>query len=462
MGQTSSDSSSDPPELLTNRALYRALTRLAIPIMLSNLLQMLFNLADAYFLGRLGREAVAAPSISFSLIFFLAVFGMSFATAGTTLIAQSRGRGDQSRVDFYLGQTTTLVQSISILVAVLGILATPLLLRALQVPADAYEFTRQYMTIIFAGMPFMFMGFVLTATLQGIGNSVTPLVIQIVAIGLNVVLDPLLIYGVGPFPRLEVAGAAYATVFSRFVASGIAVVILVRGRRGIRLTIRAMRPDRAAFRRLVQIGLPASIGQAVSAFGFTVLQGVVNTFGTAVVAAFGVGNRIIGLFNMPAIGFSQATASLVGQRLGAKRKDQAITVVKQSVLTVLIFITIGMALTFFFGSGLVRFFIDDPEVIQYGASMFRIISASVILFALFTVSVGAFQGGGDTKPVMYLNIGRLWLLRVPFAYVLAIALSIGPTGVWWSMFISNLVTAAVGFAILSRGRWLNEIDPDAL
>jgi putative MATE family efflux protein len=451
-----------PGETLDNRSLYRTLVRLAIPIMLNNLLQMLLNLADTFFLGRIGAAAMSAPSISFTLIFFLVVFGMSFAMAGTTLIAQSTGRGDHERADFYLGQTTTVLIGMSIVIAVLGVTLGRQILLLMRVPEDAFAYTQQYLTIIFAGMPFMFLVFVLRSALQGIGNSVTPLIVQAVAIGLNLILDPLVIFGIGPFPRLEVAGAAYATVFSRGVASVIALVILVRGKRGVRLRLRYMKPEWSAVRRLAAIGLPASIGQSVSALGFTVLQGVVNTFGTAVVAAFGVGNRIVGLFNMPAIGFSQATTSLVGQRLGAKRKDQAVTVVKQSVATVAVFITASMLLTFFFGADVVRFFVDDPDVMAYGATMFRIISMSVVLFALFTVAVGAFQGGGDTKPVMFLNISRLWVLRVPLAYAFAIALSMGPDGIWWAMFISNLVTAVVGFLVLSRGRWLTRIDPDTI
>lgn len=430
--------------------------------MLNNLLQMLLNLADAFYLGKLGAAAVSAPTISFNLIFFLVVFGMSFGMAGTTLIAQSKGKRDQERVDFYLGQTTTVLMSMSVVIAIVGITLGGTILRLMQVPEDAFEFTRQYMTIIFAGMPIMFVGFILRSALQGVGNSVTPLIVQSIAIGLNLILDPLVIFGIGPFPRLEVAGAAYATVFSRLVASIVALSILVRGRRGIRLQLRHMKPDWHAIRRLASIGLPASIGQGLSALGFTVLQGVVNTFGTAVVAAFGIGNRIVGLFNMPAFGFSQATTALVGQCLGAKRKDQAVTVVKQSVITVAIFIVSGMTLTFFFGSSFVRFFVSDPDVVQYGATMFRIISMSVVLFALFTVTVGAFQGGGDTKPVMFLNIGRLWGLRLPVAYLLAIVLNWGPDGIWWSMFFSNLVTATAGFLVLRRGRWLSKIDPDTI
>ncbi len=445
-----------------NRELYQSLLSLALPIMLNNLLQMLYNLADAYFLGKLSPAALAAPTISFTMIFFLVVFGLAFSMAGTTLIAQSKGKGDLERANFYAGQTAFLVIAMSIVIAAVGLLATPFLLRAMNVPSEAFEYTRQYMTIIFAGLPLMFVGFLHRAVLQGVGDSLTPLLVQVITIALNVVLDPILIFGWGPIPALEVAGAAYATVFSRFVGAVVAAIMLLRGSRGIRLQGRYMIPDRTALRRITQIGLPSAIGQAVPAFGFTVLQGIVNTLGTAVVAAFGIGNRIVSLFNMPAIGFSQATTSIVGQRLGAKRKDQAVTAVKQSALTVGVFISIGMTLAFFFGASFVRFFVDDPEVTAYGAELFRILSPSVVIFALFTVTTGAFQGGGDTKPVMVLNITRLWGIRVPLAYLLSLALAWGPNGIWWAMFASNLLIATAGFIWLSRGTWLTKIDPDSL
>jgi len=450
----------DKPE--TNRELYRALVTLAVPIMLNNLLQMLYNLVDAWFLGRIGAAAVSAPTISFSLIFFLVVFGLAFSMAGTTLIAQSKGRGDMERANFYAGQTTTMLVVMSFVISGLGLLFTPTLLRVMQVPAEAFEYTRQYMTIIFAGMPLMFVSFLLRAVLQGVGDSMTPLIVQVITILLNVVLDPILIFGWGPIPAMEVAGAAYATVFARFVAAVVSAWFLIRGKNGIRLTVANMKPDWTAMRRIADIGLPSAIGHAVPAFGFTALQDIVNSLGTSVVAAFGVGNRIVSLFNMPAIGFSQATTSIVGQRLGAGRKDLAVTAVKQSILTVFVFIVAGMTLAFFFGASFVRFFVDDPEVIAYGEELFRILSPSVVIFAMFTVATGAFQGGGDTKPVMVLNIARLWGLRVPLAYLLALTLAWGPSGIWWSMFASNLVIATIGFFWLSRGRWLHKIDPATL
>jgi putative MATE family efflux protein len=348
----------------------------------------------------------------------------------------------------------------AVLISILGILFTVPLLKLLSVPQETFGYAQEYMTIIFIGLPFMFVTFILQAALHGTENSVTPLLIQTFTVVLNVVLDPLLIFGPWIFPRLEVQGAAIATVIARVLSSAIAMVILVSGRKGARLTLANMKPNRKAIRQILKIGIPASIGQGVSALGFTVLQGLVNSFGTATIAAFGVGNRIISLFNMPAMGFSRATAVLVGQSLGAKDRPRARLVVRQSVIIIAVFITAGMTFMFFRGATLVRFFVDDPEVLVLGASLFRIVSVGVIFFALFTVLTGALQGAGDTKPVMYLNLARLWVLRVPVAYLLGKVLDFGPDGVWYAMLISNLLTAAAGFIIVRRGKWESTIDPD--
>lgn len=421
---------------------------------------MLYNLVDTFFLGKIGREALSAPSISMNLIFFMIVFAFGFSNAGTTLISQSKGKGDRGRMDFYLGQMTSLILFIAVLISVLGILFTDKLLVLMHVPPDTFQYTSDYLRIIFSGIPFMFMSFVLRSSLQGIGDSVTPLIVQSITVGLNIMLDPILIFGLGPIPAMTVKGAAYATVFSRMVASAIAVGILVRGKKGILLRLHAMKPDKKAVKLLLKIGVPASLGQGLSALGFTVLQGVVNSLGSAVIAAFGIGNRIIGVFNMPAMGISQATAVLVGQQLGAKNHTEAWRVVKHSFITVFVFITLGMSLTFFKGSSVVRFFINDPEVIHHGVMLFKIVSPSVIFFALFTVSTGVLQGAGDTKPIMIFNIIRLWGLRVPVVYLLVSFTSLGAVSIWTGMFISNFFISIAGFILLSKGKWLYTINPD--
>lgn len=447
---------SSPSDIAASRpSQLGTLLRLSVPIMLANLLQTFYNLVDAWYLGRVGAAAVSAPAIAFSVIFFLSVFGIGFSLAGTTLVAQAHGAGDARRVDRFASHTLTIVTVIGVAVGLLGFVGTDGLLWILRVPADSYAYTEAYMRIIFAGIPFMFFYFVLQSVLQGVGDSMTPLKIQLFTIILNVALDPIFIFGWGAIPRMEVAGAAIATVISRGIGALIALWILISGRKGVRVSVADLIPDRESIRAYIEIGLPNSIGQSVTALGFSVLQGVVNGFGTAVVAAFGVANRIIGMFNMPAIGLSRGIASLVGQRLGANEPDQARDVVRVGVLVMLAFITPSMALTFFFGNSLVQFFVNDAEVIAYGATIFRIVSVSVIPFTLFTVINGAFQGGGDTKPVMILNIGRLWGLRVPLAIVLSGF--IGPNGIWIAMFVSNIVTATVGFLLLRTGRWLRRV-----
>jgi putative MATE family efflux protein len=428
--------------------------------MAGNLLQTLYNLVDAFFLGKLGKAALSAPSISFPIVFFLVVFAFGFSMAGTTLISQSKGKNDREKIDFYLGQTTTVMVIVGVLVSILGFVLTPSLLKLLSVPEDAYLFTRQYMRIIFTGLPFMFMAFILQAALHGIGDSITPLIVLGSTVLLNIALDPICIFGFAFVPAMGVRGAAIATVVSRFVGSFVACIILIRGRRGVQLRIGAMRLQGPALRLLLKIGVPASISQGVSALGFTVLQGIVNSFGTSVIAAFGIGNRIISLFNMPAMGFSRATAVVVGQRLGAKDKSHAWLALKQSAISILVFITAGMLFMFFRGSTLVRIFIDDPDVLTYGKELFRIVSISVIFFTLFTVLMGALQGAGETRPGMYLNIARVWVFRAPIAYLLGN--EVGPQGIWWSMFISNFVVAIVGIFIVMRGRWMDRLDPDAI
>lgn len=445
-----------------HRRIHKKLILLALPIMGTNFLQTLYNLADTYFLGRLGKDELSAPSVSFNIIFFLILFGSGFAMAGTTLISQAKGRGDHDRVDFYASQSFTIILAMSVLISIVGVVLTESVLRVLQVPTELMGLSSVYLRLIFLGMPFMFISFVFRAVLQGVGDSVTPLILQLITVVLNIVLDPIFIFGLGPIPAMGVKGAALATVLARTVNSLISLGILILGSREVRLRLRYMVPRLDAMKRLVSIGLPSSIGGSVAALGFTVLQGIVNTFGASVIAAFGISGRIIALFNMPAQGISQATAVMVGQYLGAKDSDGASHVVRFGVETISVFIIIGMTITYLFGNLVTGFFINEPEVIAYGAELFRVVSISVVFFSLFTVINGAFQGGGDTRPIMVLNIIRLWGIRVPFAYILSKTLGMGPSGIWWAMFLSNFLVSIANFILYRTGRWKYQLDPDTI
>lgn len=427
--------------------------RIAAPAMAGSLVETLYNLTDAFFLGKLGSTELSAPSVSTSLVFFLIIFAAGLSGAGTTLIAQMKGRGDGERMNFFMNQTGFILAAASGILTLSGLVLARPILRLLNTPLEVLGPALSYLRIVLFGMPFMFAYFLLQASFSAIGDTVTPLKVHLTAVLANLVLDPLLIFGFGPIPALSVAGAASATVISQGLGALLSLRILIRGRGPLRLRSALLRPDPKAASLILRIGLPSSVGQALSALGFTVLQGVVNLFGTGVIAAFGVGNRLIGLFDLPAHGLSVATTTLVGQALGARDETRAARVVRSSLKLCLVLVGIPIGASVIFGGHLVRFFVADPEAIVVGDRMFKVVAPSVLLFSLYLVLTGAFQGAGDTRVIMVLSVVRLWVVRVPLAYALAFLVGLGPLSIWAAMFVSNLATALAGFVWFRGGRW---------
>jgi putative MATE family efflux protein len=442
--------------------LYSQLIRLSLPIMAGNFMQTIHNLADTWFLGRLGPAQLSAPGVSFSFLFLLVVIGGGFSSAGLTLISQSRGKGDREKQEFYLGQLVGFMTISGFVLAFPIYWLMPFILQALAVPSDVFPFALEYMQIMLLATPIIYLYFAFQNIMQGLGDSITPFLIQVVTVLLNIVFNWMLIFGNLGAPALGVAGAAWGTLIAQAIGVIWGFFLLLKGVKGIRLHFHHIMPKPQSLTLMMEIGLPAALGQSSSALGFTVLQGIVNSLGTPVIAAFSVGNRIINLFMLPALGMSQATTVMIGERIGAGRKDHAVLVLKYAVATIAVFISFWMTFTFFRGDTFVRFFIEDPEVQALGRNLFRIVSPSVVLFALFTVITGAFQGAGDTKPIMTLNMIRLWGLRLPIAWFLVMVVSIGPVGIWISMFTSNLVTASFGFYLLAKRPWMDRLKPEAI
>lgn len=442
---------------LTKGSIFKGLVGLAIPIMLSNLMQTIYNLVDAFWLGKLGKAQFSAPTISLNIVFFIVAFASGLAIGGMTLVSQYTGAKMKDKVNRVAGQTLILLLCIAIILMTLGLLISKPLLRLLHTPSDAFSYTLSYLRIMFMGTPFVFGFFVYQGILQGYGDSVSPMKWMAFSVTLNIILDPILIFGLSPFPALGVRGAAYATIFSRGIASIIGLYELTSGKRGIKIGLNDIKLDKEIVSKLFRIGMPVSLGQAGTSLGFMLIMGIVNLFGSVTVSAFGVGNRIITMFMTIAMGLSQANSAMVGQNLGADKLSRAERSVWEGAIIIGIFLLVGNTLTFFFGSSVVKFFINDPEVILIGRLFFRIVSYSVVFFGIMNIFMGAFQGSGHTLPVMVLNMSRVWLLRLPLAYILAVRLNYGPIGIWWAMFISNFVTAIATFFWFSLGGWKEKV-----
>ena len=443
------------PDLLGGNILEELLI-LGFPVMIANLVQTLYNLVDAFWLGKVGKAALSAPTITFNVAFVLIAFSMGVSVGGSTLVAQFTGAKMEDDASTAAGTTITLMIALGILLGALGYVTAVPILKLLHTPQDAFVPTLRYMRVIFLGLPFMFAYMSFQGIVQGRGNTVTPMKIITFSLLLNALLDPLMIFGIG-MPKMGAMGAGLATVLARVLAVFLAFRYLFSEKSEIRLKPKNIKINWHMAGKIFRIGLPLSFGQMATSLGFTLLISIVNLFGTAVISAFGIGNRIISILNMPAMGFSQAATVMVGQNLGADNTKRAERVVWETVKVIAITLFSGATLTFLFGGYIVKFFINDPEVIKVGVNLFRIASYSIPFFGIMFAFNAAFSGSGHTTPILVLNTTRLWGIRIPLAYYLAIKKHIGPNGIFYAMVVSNVIIAFAAYLWFKKGTWKEKI-----
>lgn len=445
---------------LLEGSLYKNIIKLGFPLALASVIQTLYNLADTFWLGKLGREALSAPIISFNIIFFVISLAIGFSIAGTSLVSQYTGANQTDNANKIAGNLLVFLMFSSLVFSLLGLIFAKDFLSLLETPKDAFAQTFAYFRIMIVGMPLAFPFFVFQSVMSGYGDTKTPLKIEFLSAVINVVLDPILIFGWLGFPAMGVEGAALTTIITRGVASFIGLYYFFSGKKGMKIELRHLRPDFKFFPLMVKIGVPASIGMSGASLGFLVLIGIVNSFGTPVVSAYGIAHRLVHLFMMPAIGISSAVSAIVGQNLGAGNLERAKKTVSKGIFLVSAVIVPAMIITAFLGEKITVFFIPkDPLVHQIGEVMFYIVAPAVVFFALSSVIGGAFQGSGYTVPVMVVNLSRIWIFRIPFVYIISMMVLNGPIdinasiGIWWGIFLSNFFAFLLIFFWYLRGNW---------
>ena len=433
-----------PSEAILEGPIAGALMRLAGPVVLANVFQTLYQLTDTFWVGRLGAVAVAAVSFSFPVIFlFIAVAG-GMTIAGTILVAQAEGAGDSRRVDYVAGQTYALVILLSVVLAGVGVWLAEPLLRLMGAEAEVLGPASEYLRLSYLGLPFVFGYFVFQALLRGVGDVKTPLYIVGATVLLNLVLDPLFILGWGPIPALGVAGAAAATIGTQGLAAVVGAWLLFSGRRPIRARLADLRPDLEVAGRIVRLGVPASIDQAMRALGLTVLVALVGGFGSDAVAAYGVGTRLFSFILIPALGLGIATSTVVGQNIGAGQRLRARQSTSVAAWIAFGTMTAAGALAFAFARPLVAAFVPgEPAVIEEGARFLQIMAPGWGLIGVQVVIGGGFSGAGRTYVSMLISVASLWVLRFPLAWFLSSHLGMGTDGIWWAFPVSYVGGAAV-------------------
>ncbi len=438
----------------TEGKILHSLINLALPIIFANILQTAYQLIDTFWLGRLGANAVAAVSLSFPILFLVLSLGGGLTLAGTVIVSQFKGADNQDEVNYSSSQTVLVIFFISILLAALGFFAASPLMRLVGAGPEIFADSVDYFKVSSLGFVFLFMFFVFQSLMRGVGNVMLPMYIVLFTVFLNLILDPLFIFGYGPIPGYGVAGAAMASVITQGLSAVIGLFILWRGRVGIKIRLSDMKFDFPWIRRLFAMGLPASLDQSTRAAGMTVMVMLVTSFGSEVVAAYGVGARILMLVVVPALGLAIGTTALVGQNIGASKIKRAEKIGDLSNKVAFWGLTGVGILLFIFAEQLTAFFVpNDPQVIKDGAMFIKIMAPSFGLLGVQQVLNGVFNGAGFTKASMLISVFSLWIVRFPLAYVLSHNTSLGPEGIWWSFPISNLLAAAVAFTYYKMGYW---------
>ncbi|WP_227375337.1 MATE family efflux transporter [Haladaptatus halobius] len=462
--------STQPSSSITDGGLVRPMFKLAWPIVVIQLLQVMYNVADTFWLGRLSSDAVGAMSIAFPLIFFLISVAGGFTAAGSILVAQYTGAESEGSAGTVAGQILTFVSILAVVLGVAGYFLTEPML-TLMPTQDAttlqvVPLARQYMEVYFLGLPFLFGFFVFNSLMRGYGDTRSPMRIMLVSVALNVVLDPLLIFGVGPFPKLEIVGAAVATIAARAVASVLGLYVLFGARAGPDVSFDDLVPDLGYIWDIVRLGTPSALEQSTSSLAMITMTVMVVQFAPPVVSAYGLGNRLASLVFLPAMGLGRATNTMVGQNLGAKkpeRAEQAVWMAAKVGSAVMLAVALVAAL---FPDPIVGVFMatgtpDAAQTIDYGSNYLRIRSAEFAFMALLQVLLGAYRGAGNTKTAMVFSMVTLWLGRVPTVYFLAFVRDLGPKGIWIGMAFGNIVGAVAAALWFTRGTWKRTVIDDS-
>lgn len=443
---------------LIHGSIVRALTRLAIPIVVANVLQTTYQLTDTFWLGRLGKEALAAVSVSFPIMFLVISVGMGLSIAGTILVAQYKGQGNREQINYIAMQTLVMMLLVSAVLSVIGFLLAEPIIHLIGVEAAVLPGAVEYLRYSFVGTVALFGFFTFQSLMRGVGDVTTPMFIVLGTVLLNLVLDPLFIFGWGPVPALGVGGAAIATLGTQGTAMLVGLWLISSGRAEITLPWKRMRPDWPLVRRLVRLGIPASIESSTRASALTVLVLLVSSFGTDAMATYGIGSRILSLVVIPAIGLGMATSTLVGQNIGANQPQRANRTAALSTGVGFIVLT-GVGVILFLAAEAVSaiFIPDDPAIIASSARMIQIMALTFGFIAVQQVLNGAFQGGGNPPLAMMLSVISLWVLRFPLAYFLSNHTPLGADGLWWAFPITNVISGLLGLAFYLRGRWMRKV-----
>ena len=437
----------------TTGSLNRAILLLAIPMVLEMVLESLFAVVDVFWVGRLGANAVATVGLTESMLTLVFAVAMGLSLSTTAMVARRIGEKDPEGAAVAGVQAIALGLGVSVAIGAPCFLLAPHLLRLMGASTDIVAVGTSYARIALGGSGVVLLLFLNNAIFRGAGDAAIAMRLLWVSNIINLFLDPCLIFGWGPFPRLGVTGAAVATLTGRSIGLAYQFYRLLRGTERIRILRRQIRLNFEVLARLVRVSITGILQFAIAHTSWIGLVRIVSMFGAAALAGYTIAIRVIIFVILPSWGLSNAAATLVGQNLGAKQPERAEASVWRTGFYNMLFLgTIGV-LFVLFAEPVVRLFTHDPSVVPLGASCLRILSYGNIGYAYGMVMLQAFNGAGDTVTPTIVNLFGFWFLEIPLAYWLAIKAGLHSNGVFFSIVIAEAAIAVAGILLFRRGRW---------
>jgi putative MATE family efflux protein len=431
----------------------RAIFLLAIPMVLEMCMESLFAVVDVFWVARLGADSVATVGLTESMLMLVFSVSMGLGMSATAMVARRVGEKDPEGASVAAVQSIALGLVIGLAMGLPCIFLAPRLLSAMGASSQIVAVGSSYSRIAMGGCVVVTLLFLNNAVFRGAGDAAIAMRVLWLSNSINLVLDPCFIFGLGPFPRLGVTGAAVATITGRGIGVLYQFYRLLKGGEHIRILLRQIRLNVSVMLRLLKISITGISQLAIPHVAWIGLVRIVSTFGSAAIAGYTIGIRIVIFVILPSWGLSGAAATLVGQNLGAKRPERA----EESVWTTgfynMIFLgSVGVLLIIFAGP-VIRLFTHDPAVVPLGESCLRILSFGNVAYAYGMVMLQAFNGAGDTRTPTVVNFFGFWVLEIPLAYALAITLDFRSNGVYLAILISEAAIAGASILLFRRGRW---------
>ncbi|MGE0019446.1 MAG: MATE family efflux transporter [Draconibacterium sp.] len=437
----------------TETRLGRAIFILAVPMVLEMVMESVFAVVDIFFVSKLGPDAVATVGLTESVMTVVYAIGVGLSMATTALVSRRIGEKKPIEAGNVAFQAIVVSMFVSLFIAIPGVIFAKEFLILMGATPEMAEKGYLYPAVMFGSNVVIMLLFIINAVFRSSGDAAISMRVMWFANIINIILDPLLIFGIGPFPELGIMGAAVATSIGRGLAVVYQFYLLFKGNHRIQLHWDSLKIRLSVMMQLIKISGGGILQNLVATSSWIFLVRIIAVSGASALAGYTIAIRIVIFLLLPAWGLSNAAATLVGQNLGAKKPDRAEKAVWATGIVNMFFMGSLGLLLFLFPSYWIGLFIDDPAVVENGILALRIISSGFLFYALGMVMMQGFNGSGDTTTPTIINLFSFWLFEIPLAWFMAIVLNMGLEGASFAIVIAESFLALTAFLLFRRGKW---------